>query len=83
MGIRTSLDCPDRKFALNRSDPRDNHRLTSEGLLESSISITNDYCIEMFDRRHCPENDVISSTLLCFIAAENIKDFRVAFVVSL
>ncbi|XP_014358498.2 G-protein coupled receptor Mth2 isoform X1 [Papilio machaon] len=82
MGIRTNLECPDGKFVLNRSDPRDNHRLTAEGLLESSISLTNDYCIEMFDRRHCPENDVISSTVLCFIAAEKIKDFRVAFVIN-
>ncbi|KPJ15194.1 hypothetical protein RR48_09221 [Papilio machaon] len=82
MGIRTNLECPDGKFVLNRSDPRDNHRLTAEGLLESSISLTSDYCIEMFDRRHCPENDVISSTVLCFIAAEKIKDFRVAFVIN-
>lgn len=82
MGIRTKLDCPEGRFVLNVSDPRDRHRLTPEGWLESSISITNDYCLEMFDRRHCPQNDVLVSAVLCFIAEVKIKDFRVAFVVS-
>ncbi|CAK1603263.1 unnamed protein product [Parnassius mnemosyne] len=82
MGVRTKLDCPEGRYVLNASDPRDRHRMTPEGLLESSISITNTYCLEMFDRRHCPENDVLISAVLCFIAEVEIKDFRVAFVIN-
>ncbi|XP_068621227.1 probable G-protein coupled receptor Mth-like 3 isoform X2 [Battus philenor] len=82
MGLGSQPECPEGRFVLNNSDPRDRHRLTPEGWLESSISITNDYCLEMFDRRHCPHNDVIVSAVLCFIGEIKIKDFRVAFVIN-
>ncbi|XP_034825174.1 probable G-protein coupled receptor Mth-like 3 isoform X1 [Maniola hyperantus] len=81
MGIRIDLQCSAGKFALNRSRAEDQHWLTRDAYLETPASLTKDYCLEVFDRRECPYNDVIVSSLLCFEPRRATKDFRVSFIV--
>ncbi|CAH2104763.1 unnamed protein product [Euphydryas editha] len=82
MGLRIGLQCPAGRFGLNTSLPQDQHHLTRNSYLETPTTLTHNYCIEMFDRRECPEhNDVIVSGVLCFLPAVQNKDFRVSFVI--
>ncbi|XP_026487725.1 probable G-protein coupled receptor Mth-like 3 isoform X1 [Vanessa tameamea] len=82
VGMRIGLQCPAGRFGLNSSIPEDQHRLTRESYLETSTTLTNNYCLEVFDRRECPgNNDVIVSGVLCFLPAAQSKDFRVSFII--
>ncbi|XP_045459307.1 probable G-protein coupled receptor Mth-like 3 [Melitaea cinxia] len=82
MGVRIGLQCPAGRYGLNTSLPQDQHHLTRNSYLETPTTLTHNYCLEMFDRRECPEhNDVIVSGVLCFLPATLTKDFRVSFVI--
>ncbi|XP_072936445.1 probable G-protein coupled receptor Mth-like 3 [Epargyreus clarus] len=80
MGIRISLQCPDGRYVLNKSQTQDQHQLTAEGQLDMPFGVTDTYCLEIFDRRSCPSKDVVTSGVLCFIRKKEIKNFRVSFV---
>ncbi|XP_023955200.2 probable G-protein coupled receptor Mth-like 3 isoform X2 [Bicyclus anynana] len=81
-GIRIDLQCQYLKFALNKSTAQDQHWLTSDYFLETPTLRTKEYCMEIFDRRDCPEKDVVATSVLCFQPALTpVKDFRVSFIV--
>lgn len=82
MGLRIGLQCPHKRYGLNTSLPQDKHHLTLDAYLETPNTLTSSYCVEVFDRRDCPENDVIANGVLCFLPTRRTKDFRVSFVVT-
>ncbi|CAH0404745.1 unnamed protein product [Chilo suppressalis] len=79
MGIRSEVQCKSGKVALNSSQSVDRHSLTKDGWLLSSLSLTNDYCLEAFDTRSC-NNEVSITAVLCFIKPPVVKDFRISFI---
>ncbi|XP_050675575.1 probable G-protein coupled receptor Mth-like 3 isoform X2 [Leptidea sinapis] len=81
MGIRYALQCPAGRFALNKSLPQDVHEMTAQGAIKTPLTVTFDYCVEMFDRRDCPTNDVYLSGVLCFQPSEKTKNYRFSFVI--
>ncbi|CAG4968098.1 unnamed protein product [Colias eurytheme] len=84
MGIRIGLTCPTGRFGLDTSIPQDQHRLRPDAHLESGWILTNTYCLEMFDRRDCPTNDVTITAVLCFQPAPDQsqrKDYRISSVI--
>ncbi|XP_039764754.1 probable G-protein coupled receptor Mth-like 3 isoform X2 [Pararge aegeria] len=81
MGVRIDLQCPHLKFVMNKSQPQDKHWLNRDSFLETSTLHTKDYCLEVFDRRECPFDDVVVSSVLCFEPAIATKDFRISFIV--
>lgn len=83
MGVRVGLTCVHKRYALNTSVPQDVHWMTRDAHLETGTLLTNQYCLEMFDRRDCPTKDVLVTAVLCFIPANpEPKDFRISFIVS-
>ncbi|CAH4003471.1 unnamed protein product [Pieris brassicae] len=84
MGVRVGLQCSAGRFALNKSLFQDNHHLTPQGNLQSGWTLTNNYCLEIFDSRHCPSEEITISGVLCFQPApesQQDKDFRISFVI--
>ncbi|XP_041978751.1 probable G-protein coupled receptor Mth-like 3, partial [Aricia agestis] len=81
MGLRFGVKCPAGRYALNESIYQDLHSLTHDAYLEHWGSVTKTYCLEMFDRRHCPSNDIIVTALLCFLPGILTKDFRISFYI--
>lgn len=87
MGVSTSgLQCSAGRFVLNTSDPDDGHWLTKDAYLEYGATQhyrLKDFCLEVFDRRQCPINDVFVSVVACYEPGiPQLKDFRISFVVS-
>ncbi|OWR44933.1 G-protein coupled receptor Mth2 [Danaus plexippus plexippus] len=82
MGVRVGLTCVHKRYALNTSVPQDVHWMTRDAHLETGTLLTNQYCLEMFDRRDCPTKDVLVTAVLCFIPANpEPKDFRISFII--
>lgn len=81
MGFRIDLHCDAGRVVLNKSVPRDRHRLRSDGRLISPISVGDGYCFEAFDSRFCPGGNIFITAVNCFIKApEVVKNFRVSFI---
>ncbi|XP_013200504.1 G-protein coupled receptor Mth2 [Amyelois transitella] len=77
-GIRSSLDCPQSRMALNISSRADHHELTMEGNLKWALGVTVNYCLETFDFRHC-NADVLVSGVTCYEPLED-KNYKLSFV---
>ncbi|XP_026738404.1 probable G-protein coupled receptor Mth-like 3 isoform X2 [Trichoplusia ni] len=81
MGIRTDLHCPEGRIVLNKSIARDRHHLDHEGHLVSPISFGDGYCLEAFDNRQCPENNIFTTAVNCFVKAPTaVKNFKMSLI---
>ena len=80
MGLRIGLTCPHKRYALNTSLAQDQHHLTRDARLQTPDILTNNYCVEVFDRQDCPENDVVANGVMCYIPPRP-KNFVISFVV--
>ncbi|CAH0726639.1 unnamed protein product, partial [Brenthis ino] len=82
MGVRIGLlECTRGRYGLNSSLMLDQHNLTTDARLQTRTTLTNNYCVEVFDRRDCPTNDIIVNGVLCFVPPKEIKNYYISFII--